>query len=105
MNLIRSALLVCALVGASSTLTSAAEGDAPRQGRGEKIAVDQLPEAVKAAFAKEAPNAKEVSKSNRDGKVAYRTKIDGPDGKPLILTIDEAGAVVSKNPPRERKPE
>jgi hypothetical protein len=100
MNPLRSALLVCALVGASFSLINAE--DPPKQGRGEKIAVDTLPEAVKATFAKEAPEAKEVYKSNRDGKVSYRIKIAGADGKNLMLVVDEAGAVVSKEPAKER---
>lgn len=100
MNLLRSALILCALVGASVTLTNAE--DAPKPGRGEKTAVDTLPEAVKATFAKEAPEAKEVYKTNKDGKVGYRVKIAGADGKMLMLVVDEAGAVVSKEPAKER---
>jgi hypothetical protein len=99
MNPIRSALLVCALVGASFTLINAE--DAPKPGRGEKIAVDTLPEAVKATFAKEAPDVKEVYKSNRDGKVGYRVRIT-VDGKNLMLVVGEDGAVVSKEPAKER---
>jgi hypothetical protein len=98
MNPIRSALLVCALVGASYTTINAE--DAPK-GRGEKVAVDTLPEAVKATFAKEAPDVKEVYKSNRDGKVGYRVRIT-VDGKNLMLVVGEDGAVVSKEPAKER---
>ena len=99
MNPLRSALLVCALVGASFSLINAE--DAPKQGRGEKIAVATLPDAVKATFAKEAPEATEVYKSNRDGKVGYRVKIT-VDGKAFMLVVDVAGAVVSKEPAKER---
>lgn len=94
MNLFRNTLLVCALVGASLSTTYAAEGDKP--GKGEKVEVSALPEAVKATFAKEAPDAKEVHKSNREGKETYRAKIKSADGKTLMLVVGADGAVISK---------
>ena len=97
MRLFRHAFLVCALIGASLS-GYAADGDKP--GRGEKVAVDTLPDAVKATFAKEAPDAKEVYKSTRDGKTSYRTKVTGADGKAVILTVGDDGAVVSKKEPK-----
>ncbi len=99
MRLFRHAFLVGALVGASLS-GYAADGDKP--GRGEKVAVDTLPDAVKATFAKEAPDAKEVYKATRDGKTSYRAKITGADGKVLILTVGDDGAVVSKKEPRAK---
>ena len=99
MNLFRNTLLVCALVGASFT-AYAAEGDKP--GRGEKTAVETLPDAVKATFAKEAPDAKEVYKVSKDGKDSYRVKIKDAEGKSLMLVVGTDGAVVSKEPAKER---
>jgi hypothetical protein len=99
MNVIRNTMLVCALVCASFT-AYAAEGDKP--GRGEKTAVDTLPDAVKATFAKEAPDAKEVYKVNKDGKDSYRVRVKGADGKSIMLVVGTDGAVVSKEPAKER---
>jgi hypothetical protein len=96
MQYFRNAALIAALVGASflASVASAAEG-----GKGDKVAVDTLPAEVKATFAKEAPDAKEVYKSSKDGKDTYRAKVTGADGKTVILTVGADGAVISKKEP------
>ena len=100
MNLFRNTLLVAALVGVSLTASYAAEGEKP--GKGDKVEVSALPEAVKATFTKEAPDAKEVFKSNREGKETYRAKIKGADGKTVMLVVGADGAVISKEPAKEK---
>ncbi len=101
MQLVRHLVLACAIVGASASFSMLTAEDA-KPGRGEKIAVETLPDAVKATFAKEAPDAKEVYKSNKDGADVYRAKIKGPDDKMLMLVVGADGAVISKNPARQK---
>lgn len=73
-------------------------------GEGEKIEVTALPDAVKATVTKEAPGATMAMKTpGKDGKTVYRVKVKDAEGKPLILTIGEDGAVISKEPPKEKK--
>jgi hypothetical protein len=101
MQILRHLVLACAIVGASASFTMLTAEDA-KPGRGEKVTVETLPDAVKATFAKEAPDAKEVYKSNKDGKDVYRAKITGADGKALMLIVGADGAVISKNPARQK---
>lgn len=71
---------------------------------GEKVEVGSLPAAVKATVTKEAPDATSAMKTpGKDGKTVYRIKTKDAEGKPIILTVGEDGAVISKNPPKEKK--
>lgn len=79
----------------SLTLSAAYAGEA------EKVEVASLPDAVKAAIAKEAPGATEAKKTGKDGKSVYHVKTKDADGKPLIVTIGEDGAVIGKQAPKK----
>ena len=84
------------LLSLTLSFASAAEG--------EKVEVGALPDAVKATVTKEAPDATTAMKTpGKDGKVVYRIKSKDAEGKPLIITVGEDGAVISKGPPKEKK--
>ncbi len=82
----------------SLTLSAAMEAE------GEKVEVGSLPEAVKATVTKEAPGATAAMKTpGKDGKTVYRIKTKDAEGHPIILTVGEDGAVISKNPAKEKE--
>ncbi len=84
------------LLSLTLSFASAAEG--------EKVEVGALPDAVKATVTKEAPDATMAMKTpGKDGKTVYRIKNKDAEGKPLIITVGEDGAVISKAPPKEKK--
>lgn len=76
---------------------------AAEHGKGEKVAVGTLPEAVKATVIKESPDATEVMKSDKDGTVTYKVKAKDAEGKTQIVTIGSDGAVISKHEAKEKK--
>ncbi len=76
---------------------------AAEHGKGEKVAVSTLPDAVKTAVSKEAPDATDVMKSDKDGTVTYKVKAKDAEGKPQIVTIGADGAVISKQAAKEKK--
>ena len=83
------------------TLTFALQAAEP--GHGEKVAVASLPDAVKATVTKEAPDATDVMKSDKDGTVTYKVKAKDADGKPVFVTIGADGAVISKHGAKDKK--
>jgi uncharacterized protein YpmB len=94
----RPLLSVSALLLSLTLSLSAAEA--------EKVEVGALPDAVKATVTAEAPGATMAMKaSGKDGKTVYRVKGKDAEGKPLIITIGEDGAVISKAAPKEKKKE
>jgi hypothetical protein len=71
---------------------------------GEKVEVGSLPDAVKATVTKEAPSATSAMKTpGKDGKTVYRVKTKDAEGNPIVLTVGEDGAVISKKPAKEKK--
>jgi hypothetical protein len=88
-------LIISALM-LSFTLTASA-------GEGEKVDVKTLPDAVKAAVTKEAPDATQVMKTpGKDGKTVYHVKSKDADGKPVIVMIGEDGTVLGKHGPKDK---
>ena len=84
------------LLSLTLSFASAAEG--------EKVEVGSLPDAVKATVTKEAPDATSAMKTpGKDGKTVYRIKSKDAEGKPLIITVGDDDAVISKAPPKEKK--
>ena len=76
---------------------------AAEHGKGEKVAVGTLPDAVKTTVSKEAPDATEVTKSDKDGTVTYNVKAKDAEGKSQNVTIGADGAVISKTAAKEKK--
>jgi hypothetical protein len=83
------------------SLTAALHAGEP--GHGEKVAVTTLPDAVKATVTKEAPDATDVMKMEKDGVVTYKVKAKDAEGHPQFVTIGADGAVISKHGAKDKK--
>src|SRR5512133_2405631 len=61
----------------------------------EKVSIDQVPAAVKAAIQAEGGKIEDIAKQTADGKVIYETDLI-KDGKEIELRVGEDGKLVSR---------
>ncbi len=71
-------------------------GEAEKEDKDQKVALDQLPAAVKDALVKatEGGTIKEIEKEVKGGKTVYEADFITRDGKEMEIKLDEAGKVL-----------
>ncbi len=69
-----------------------------------RLAIDQLPDAVKSVFRMEAPEASQaIQTSDKSGVVIFRARYTDKEGTKMVLTVGEDGTLISKVPAKRPK--
>jgi hypothetical protein len=93
------------LVGAMAVWAAEKEKE-EKQGKEQKVALDQVPAAVKATILKEAEGGKvgDVEREVKDGKTVYEADVE-KDGKEFELKVAEDGTLIAKKAEGKEKEE